>query len=177
MTYAWGLGTSTNNQAKAYVLLQGLISVNANKARNLILISDSSIIISITISKKTHFHSKLASLITRIQKENPRFQEVSFQILREHNWQVDVLANEATKLNVGVLWKMGVYLLKPSPNLICILLTMEAHHYFHNQHMSWYFHRHAISSEEMRCEWTCSPTPHMLDLISGRHFESFNVSY
>jgi ribonuclease HI len=73
MTYAWGLGTSTNKNVETYALLQGLISVNANIVRTLIVIGDSSIIIIIMTSKKTHFDSKQAYPIERIQKMIPRF--------------------------------------------------------------------------------------------------------
>lgn len=35
-TYAWGLGNSTNNQAEAYALIQGLLSINVARTKTLI---------------------------------------------------------------------------------------------------------------------------------------------
>jgi ribonuclease HI len=147
LTYAWGLGTTTNNQAEAYTLLQGLLLINASRVRTLIVIGDSSIIIKLMNSKKTLSDSKLASLIARIQKETLWFKEVTFfQVLRALNRQADILANEASKLNEGTLKKMGVYMFKPSPKFIHGLSSMKTHYESINQHMSRQSRRHVISS-------------------------------
>jgi hypothetical protein len=45
LTYAWGLGESTNNQAEALALYQGLNILTSKEIRSLIVISDSLVII------------------------------------------------------------------------------------------------------------------------------------
>jgi len=54
LTYEWGLGIATNNQAEAYALLQKMYSINAVRARTLIFIGDSIIIINLMNNKKLH---------------------------------------------------------------------------------------------------------------------------
>lgn len=74
----FALRNSTNNQAEAYALLQGLLSVNEARVKTLIAINGSSMIINLMTSKKTPTDSKLAFLIAWIQKEVCKFQKVSF---------------------------------------------------------------------------------------------------
>jgi ribonuclease HI len=69
MTFAWGLGNSTNNQGEAYAFLQCLRSINEARTKTSIAIGGSSIIINRMISKKTPTNSKITSLIVWIQKE------------------------------------------------------------------------------------------------------------
>jgi ribonuclease HI len=45
LTYAWGLGESTNNQEEALSLYQGLNILSSKEIRSLIVISDSLVII------------------------------------------------------------------------------------------------------------------------------------
>jgi hypothetical protein len=63
-TYMWILETSTNNHAKVYALLHGMISINADKVKNLIMINDSSIISIL----KNPSNGNMISLVERIQK-------------------------------------------------------------------------------------------------------------
>jgi hypothetical protein len=73
-------------------------------------------VITNSISKKTPPNNKLASLIAQIQTEVCIFPKFSFfRVLKEFNWQVDTLANEATKLNIGVLRKNGGMLYQAIP--------------------------------------------------------------
>jgi hypothetical protein len=74
----------------------------------LIIIGDSSVIIKSMVLNSALKDNKLASIIARINKEVKTLSKVSFfQVLREHNSQVDWLANEATSLLQGVMEKNG----------------------------------------------------------------------
>jgi ribonuclease HI len=102
------LGISTNNQAEAYALLQGLLLAKESSIKSLIIIGDSSIIIKSMVMKSIPSDNKLALIIARINKEVNSLHKVSyFQVLREFNSQANSLANEATSLNQGALRKNG----------------------------------------------------------------------
>jgi hypothetical protein len=67
-TFAWGLGTSTNNQDEAYALFQGLLLANDSNIESMIIVGDSSVIIKSMVLHTTLKDNKLASIIARINK-------------------------------------------------------------------------------------------------------------
>jgi len=103
-TFAWGLRKPTNNQNEAYALFQGLLLSKESNIKSLSMIEDSSIIIKLITLKSILIDNKIATIITRINKEVTKMHKVSFfQVSRELKFQVDSLENEATSLKQGTL--------------------------------------------------------------------------
>lgn len=59
MNYEWGLRIATNNQAEALAILQGLKTMDSSRAKNIIVIGDSSIFIKLMNSLNTPSDGKL----------------------------------------------------------------------------------------------------------------------
>jgi hypothetical protein len=68
-TFVWSLGKSTNNQARVYTLLWGLLLEIESRIKNLIAIGDSSTIIKLMLSKSPLSHKKIAYILAHIQRE------------------------------------------------------------------------------------------------------------
>jgi len=76
-TYTWGLGQASNNQAKSYALLHGLLLAKEAKVRALIVIRDSSVVIKAVLGKISPLDSKLAAIIAQAKKEASIFRKTS----------------------------------------------------------------------------------------------------
>jgi hypothetical protein len=105
LSYAWGLGISTNNQAEAYPFLQPPRLTSDNHITFSIVVEDSKELIQAMHKTFQPSNYKIASILTRISQEVSRFQKVKIrnQVLREHNSEANILAKESTRLKVGVL--------------------------------------------------------------------------
>jgi hypothetical protein len=71
--YAWGLGTSTNNQVEAYALLEVLIIYLGIDIQSLSVIGDSKNIIRHSVLKTSPSDLLLASLMERINQDRKIF--------------------------------------------------------------------------------------------------------
>jgi ribonuclease HI len=67
-TYAWGLGIATNNQAKAYALLQGLSIIISLGIRELVVLGDSRMVIKSLNRQEPLKDLRLASILYKIEK-------------------------------------------------------------------------------------------------------------
>jgi ribonuclease HI len=94
-TFFFNLRISTNNQAKTYVMLQGLRLALDCHITSIIVVGDSNVLIQ-SMHKTSHpTDHKIASKLARISQEVSRFYKINFfQILRENNTEADSLVNE-----------------------------------------------------------------------------------
>ena len=100
MNYEWGLETTTNNQAEAYAVLQGIKLANPTIVNSVIAIGDSAIIISFMNNNKALTDGQLARLITRIKKESLCSEDIKcFHVLRDLKKEADMNASRASRLN------------------------------------------------------------------------------
>jgi ribonuclease HI len=67
ITYSWNLGRVTNNQAKAYALLQGLSLVGARNVHKLVVLRDSKNTIRHLKPGSLTWDARLCSIFRRIQ--------------------------------------------------------------------------------------------------------------
>lgn len=131
LSYEWGLGKATNNQAEASALLQGIKVAISLNARAMHVFGDSSIIIQFMHSNKSPKDNKLA----RIKEEPYKIQEIQFlHILRTLNKEADTNANGASRLEEGMLKQNGVVNCFAIPQVyiqqnLCMTIkfTMQAH--------------------------------------------------
>jgi hypothetical protein len=65
-SFPWGIGRASNNQAKDYTLYHGILLAKKNNLNTLIIIRDSSIIITLILSKTIPSDRKLASIVARV---------------------------------------------------------------------------------------------------------------
>lgn len=74
----------------------------------MVVIGDSRLVIKALISQKLPKDSKITSILSCITKLSKELGKVTYHhILRENNAVADGLANEAAKLSLGAIKKMG----------------------------------------------------------------------
>jgi len=92
-----------NNQAEALALFWGT-EADRYKVSRIIVIVDSKIIIKTLRKGSGQSQSTLSRIILRISKEVASYEKVEcYQVLKELNGKADSLANEASKLEQGVM--------------------------------------------------------------------------
>ena len=107
-SYAWGLGTDSNNKAKFCGLLQGLKIAISKGMANLIVFGDSRLLIQSLTRRKRPGHINLAQIYHKIQTLSNLFQSIKFyHVLRELNQLADAEANRGVCLGRGILIKDG----------------------------------------------------------------------
>eukprot|EP00253_Pinus_taeda_P013228 PITA_13228 len=101
-SYEWGLRTASNNAAEAYSLLLGTTILSRLGLRNVIILGDSTIIISAMITGKEFIKEGLNNIRTRITDNLRNMGEVTFMhVLRENNAEADSLASKAVNRQQG----------------------------------------------------------------------------
>ena len=92
--YAWGLGVTSNNQAKALALWQGLKICLDNGVNSLNIVGDSKLIIQKRIrlvGNGSHIVDETSSIMVRIIYMLKRFDKVNiFHVLRANNQMADI---------------------------------------------------------------------------------------
>ena len=103
-TYAWGLGSMTNNKAEALALWQGLKQAHERNLDSLVVFGDSKLIIQALRSKNLPANIFLISILKKILLLASKFKEISFfHILRGLNEQADLEANKAAVPDISIL--------------------------------------------------------------------------
>lgn len=77
-TFAWILGNSSNNQAEAYALPQGLCIANDSRIKLLIVVGDSHAIINQMILKSSPADNNLTPILARAHQEANKFNKITF---------------------------------------------------------------------------------------------------
>lgn len=114
--YVWGLGHSTNMQAEAMALLQGLKHLQDLGIEKAISLGDSQSLIQILVDNTSPRDFQLARVVARIRKLVGSFLQVNFfHILRHNNKEADSEANQVVLLPVGIRIKDGVEDWDPIP--------------------------------------------------------------
>lgn len=107
--YAWGLGHSTNMQAEAMALLQGLKHLRDLGIEKVIILGDSQSLIRILVDNTSPRDFQLAIVVTKIRNLVGSFLQVNFfHVLRQNNKEADVEANKAILLPIGTQIRDGV---------------------------------------------------------------------
>jgi hypothetical protein len=75
VTYTWGLGEASNNQAKEYALLYGILLVKEAKVKAFIVIEDFMVFIKLMIGKTSSLDNEPAIIIAQIKKEAISFSK------------------------------------------------------------------------------------------------------
>jgi ribonuclease HI len=83
------LGIETNNQAKAYALLQGLTLARKQVLGSISILGDSKGVIHHVRRKKFQIYMKLIKIFTRIHNELEDFHSFPFHVLRHNNSKED----------------------------------------------------------------------------------------
>jgi len=101
---SWGLGHSTNNQAKILSLLKACQLAQRNIGENLKIFGDSEILIE-TLNKDNQLNSSaLNKTLERIRKLTQNFTSCSFyHVLRARNKEANIMANKGCLLAPGML--------------------------------------------------------------------------
>jgi ribonuclease HI len=108
LSYAWGLGTETNNRAEALALWQGLNQAINNSIQELVIIGDSRIVIKALIHHSKLQNAKLNNLLDKIQLLLGKFRSFKiYHVLRNLNERADVEANKGALLTAGTLQLNG----------------------------------------------------------------------
>jgi ribonuclease HI len=108
ITYAWGLGTETNNRAEALALWQGLTQAINQNVQDLVIIGDSRLIIQALILRNTVKHAKLQHILEKVQLLLGRLRTYQlFHVLRKLNASADAEANKGVLLSNGTLQVNG----------------------------------------------------------------------
>ena len=103
-TYAWGLGSMSNNKVEALELWQGLKQAQERNLDWLVVFEDSKLIIQALRSKKFPTNIFLISIIKKILLLAAKFKEISFfHILHGLNDQADLEANKVATLDRNIL--------------------------------------------------------------------------
>ena len=105
-TFAWGLGTRTNNEAEWLALLQGLQLLQEKQYQKVLIFGDSKHV----ISKLINGYPKGAVKCRRLCKKVKLLMHSSyelFHILRSNNSAADSLANLGASLHQGHLKQNG----------------------------------------------------------------------
>ena len=107
-SYAWGLGSTTNNMAEALALWQGLKQAQEMNVHSLAVFGDSKIIIQALRTKKLPPNFFLSAIIKKIRLLAAKFTTISFfHILRGLNAQADKEANKAAGMDMKTLMVNG----------------------------------------------------------------------
>ena len=116
LSFAWGLGHSSNNIAEILVLWKGLSQARRSSISNLAVIGDSRVIIQALTHRKTpknfsltHYYKKILILMVEFKKIE------YYHILRKLNHLVDHEANVGACLRKGVIIVNGNENLSPIP--------------------------------------------------------------
>ena len=116
LSYAWNLGSDTNNMAEALALWQGLSQAIRLSVQELTVVGDSRMIIQHLFNRDLPSSFRLKQVIRRILILIPLFRYIDFfHVLREFNNQADNAANEAISLEYGVLSINGTTRVDPIP--------------------------------------------------------------
>ena len=105
-TFAWGLGTRTNNEAEWLALLQGLQLLQGKNYHKVLIFGDSKHV----ISKLINGYSKGAVKCRRLCNKVKLLMHSSYEpyhILRSNNSTADSLANLGASLQLGHLKQNG----------------------------------------------------------------------
>lgn len=114
--FAWGLGLSSSIQAEALALFQGLKFLKGINIREANVFGNSQVIINTMVINSPSLDLRLARLISRIKDLGDSFQNLNFfHVLRVNNKDVDLEANKATLLSVGVMIRDGEETWDPIP--------------------------------------------------------------
>ena len=100
LTFAWGLGIRTNNEAEWMALLQGLRILRSKQLRNVLIIGDSRHVIYKLINGYPTGAIKCHRLYDKVKSLMSQSFE-AFHILRENNSAADSLANVGARLPQG----------------------------------------------------------------------------
>ena len=104
LSYAWGLGLASNNQAEYLALWQGLCQARKLNIQRLKIFGDSRLIIKALRSKKVPKDISLAQIHRKITLILSHFRSVKvFHVLRKLNSLVDAEANRGVQLNKSQL--------------------------------------------------------------------------
>ena len=115
-SFAWGLGLSSNNQAEALDLFQGLKLLKSLNIREENVLGNSQIIINAIVSNYSPLDLRLARLITRIKDLGNSFQKLNFfHVLRINNKDADLEANQAVLLSAVDMMRDGEETWEPIP--------------------------------------------------------------
>ena len=99
-TFAWGLGTRTNNEAEWLALVQGLHILNAKKLRKVLIFGDSRHVIYNLINGYPAGAVKCRRLFEKAKLLMSNSYE-ALNILRHNNKAVDSIANVGATLPQG----------------------------------------------------------------------------
>lgn len=105
-SFSWGLGHSTNNQAKILGLLKACQLAQRNRGENLQIFGDTEILIKILNTGDLFNSSALNKTLERIRKIIQNYTSYSFShVLRTLNKEVDIISNKGCLLAQGMLAK------------------------------------------------------------------------
>lgn len=109
LSYSWGLGSDTNNKAKALSLFQGLNQVVFQNIPDLVIIRDSKIIIQALKMGKHPRRENLAHILRRIDQIHHKFNSLDFyHVLCRLNTQADSKAKKGVLLRKGEMMLNGI---------------------------------------------------------------------
>jgi ribonuclease HI len=109
LSYAWGLGEESNNQAKALALWQGLNQAISKQVNELVIIGDSKLIIQALILHNPVKQTKLQHILEKTHHLLKRFRAFQlFHILRNMNEKADKEANIGVTLSKGEIQINGI---------------------------------------------------------------------
>jgi ribonuclease HI len=108
LSYAWGLGTETNNRAEALALWQGLNQAINNNIQELVIIGDSRIVIKALIHHSKLQNEKLNNLLDKIHLLLRKLRSFKiYHVLRKLNEREDTEANKGSRLTAGTMHLNG----------------------------------------------------------------------
>ena len=103
-SFSWGLGVSSNNQAKIYSLLKACQIGKEKGFQSIRIFGDSEILIKMINSEEQFSNPSLNKTLQLIRNILNDFESVSsYHILCELNNHVDLMANKACHLPLGNL--------------------------------------------------------------------------
>jgi ribonuclease HI len=103
-TFSWSLRTTTNNQVKAYFLLQKLFLARQQVLDFISILRDSKVVINHVKKKTLLSYMKLRAIFTIIHNELEVFHTLDpYHVLRHNNVTTDGQANLAIRDDMGIL--------------------------------------------------------------------------
>ena len=102
-TYAWGLGSMSNNKAEALAFWQGLKQAQERNLKSLVVFGDSKLIIQALGSKNLSTNIFLISILKKILLLVSNWDISFFHVLCGLNEQADLEANKAALLGRSIL--------------------------------------------------------------------------
>ena len=104
LSFSWGLGLMTNNQAECYSLLMAIQLVKGKGFKSIKIFGDSEMLVKTLNTTVTFNNSLLNVILQRIKTTLKYFDSVeSYHILRGLNKFADSLANKGCLLPQGIL--------------------------------------------------------------------------